>query len=116
MFNHNHTFVFEISDSDDALYCNQTIKTEVPGDVTLPQICYAFQCYLKGAGYVFDGYIGVCEGDPPEAYGDYNSDHSFDSKNDINIDEINESAESFLQSLNDSVEKEKIIIKTIKKD
>ena len=35
MFNHNHTFVFEISDSDDALYCNQTIKTEVPGDVTL---------------------------------------------------------------------------------
>jgi hypothetical protein len=39
------------------------VTFEVPGDVTLTQMLYNFQCYLRACGFVFDGSLEIIADD-----------------------------------------------------
>lgn len=43
------------------------VTFDVPGDVTITQMLYNFQCYLKACGFVFDGSLEIV---PEESWGD----------------------------------------------
>jgi hypothetical protein len=39
------------------------VTFEVPGDVTITQMLYNFQCYLRACGFVFDGSLEIVDND-----------------------------------------------------
>jgi hypothetical protein len=67
-FEHKHIFRYEITDSDDPQFPNQSNTREVEGDVTLAGILEALQDYLEGCGFIINGSLGVIPDHPVYDY------------------------------------------------
>jgi hypothetical protein len=58
-----HQFKYTYNDTTLEEYSPVEVTFEVPGDVTLTQMLYNFQCYLKACGFVFDGSLEIIDTD-----------------------------------------------------
>jgi hypothetical protein len=54
------------------------ITFEVPGEVTISQMLYNFESYLKAVGFVFDGKLEIV---PDDVYDDSEEDYWSEEKN-----------------------------------
>ena len=62
--NAKHQFKYTYNEGcEDFSPCEITF--DMPGDVSIPQMLWNFECYLKACGFVFDGHLEVV---PEEAY------------------------------------------------
>lgn len=52
MIKHNHTFVYNLSESNVPEVTPQIITMQLDGDLSLPQILDCFEKYLIAVGYV----------------------------------------------------------------
>jgi hypothetical protein len=60
-----HQFKYTYNDTSLEEYSPVDITFDVPGEVTIPQMLWNFECYLKACGFVFDGHLEVV---PEESY------------------------------------------------
>jgi hypothetical protein len=58
-----HQFKYTYNDSTLEEYSPVEVTFEVPGEVTLTQMLYNFQCYLRACGFVFDGSLEIVDND-----------------------------------------------------
>jgi len=63
--NAKHQFKYTYNDTDLEEFSPVDITFDMPGDVTITQMLWNFQCYLKACGFVFDGNLEVV---PEEGY------------------------------------------------
>ena len=54
-----HQFKYTYNDTNLEEYSPVEVTFEVPGDVTLTQMLYNFQCYLRACGFVFEGSLEI---------------------------------------------------------
>ena len=53
--NAKHQFKYTYTDTDIAEISPVEVTFDMPGDVTITQMLFNFECYLKACGFVFDG-------------------------------------------------------------
>ena len=71
-----HQFKYTYNETDLEDHSPVEVTFDMPGDVTLTQMLWNFECYLKAAGFYFDGHLEIV-------------DHTFDvMKDQDDIDEI----------------------------
>jgi hypothetical protein len=63
--NAKHQFKYTYNDTDLEEFSPVDVTFDMPGDVTITQMLWNFQCYLKACGFVFDGNLEVV---PEEGY------------------------------------------------
>jgi hypothetical protein len=63
--NAKHQFKYTYTDTDIDEISPVEISFDMPGEVTITQMLWNFQCYLKACGFVFDGHLEVV---PEEAW------------------------------------------------
>ena len=56
--NAKHQFKYTYNEGCEE-YSPVEVTFEVPGNVTLTQMLYNFECYLKACGFIFDGHLEV---------------------------------------------------------
>lgn len=56
-----HQFKYTFNETDMEEFSPVEVTFEVPGDVTLQQMLYNFQSYLKAVGFVFDGELQIVD-------------------------------------------------------
>ena len=61
-----HTFKYTYEESCED-FSPLDVTFEVPGDVTITQMLYNFQCYLRACGFVFEGSLEIID---PEGLND----------------------------------------------
>lgn len=54
-----HQFKYTYNDTTLEEFSPVEVTFEVPGDVTLTQMLYNFQCYLRACGFVFEGSLEI---------------------------------------------------------
>lgn len=59
--NAKHQFKYTYNETDLEEFSPVEVTFEVPGDVTLTQMLYNFQSYLKACGFVFDGELEIVD-------------------------------------------------------
>ena len=59
--NAKHQFKYTFSESDMEEFSPVEITFEVPGDVSIPQMLYNFESYLKACGFYFDGHLEIVD-------------------------------------------------------
>lgn len=59
--NAKHQFKYTYNETDMEEFSPVDITFEVPGDVTLQQMLYNLQSYLKAVGFVFDGELQIVD-------------------------------------------------------
>jgi len=57
--NAKHQFKYTYSETNLEEYSPVDITFDMPGDVTIQQMLWNFQCYLKACGFIFDGELQV---------------------------------------------------------
>lgn len=57
--NAKHQFKYTYSDTDLEEFSPVEVTFDMPGDVTLTQMLYNFESYLKSAGFYFDGHLEI---------------------------------------------------------
>jgi len=62
--NAKHQFKYTYTDTDIAEISPVNITFDMPGDVTITQMLFNFECYLRACGFVFDGQLQMV----PDAY------------------------------------------------
>jgi hypothetical protein len=63
--NAKHQFKYTYADTTLEEYSPVEVAFDMPGDVTITQMLWNFECYLKACGFVFDGHLEVV---PEEGY------------------------------------------------
>ncbi len=58
-----HQFKYTYNDTTLEEFSPVEVTFEVPGEVTLTQMLYNFQCYLRACGFVFDGSLEIVDND-----------------------------------------------------
>jgi hypothetical protein len=53
--NAKHQFKYTYNDTDLEEFSPVDVTFEMPGDITLTQMLWNFECYLKACGFYFDG-------------------------------------------------------------
>lgn len=61
--NAKHQFKYTYSDTHLEEFSPVEITVEAPGEITLTQMLYNFQSYLKACGFVFDGSLEIVSDD-----------------------------------------------------
>ena len=61
--NAKHQFKYTYNDTDLEEYSPVDVTFEMPADVTITQMLYNFECYLRACGFVFDGNLEVVPDD-----------------------------------------------------
>ena len=56
-----HQFKYTYNDTTLEEFSPVEVTFEVPGDVTLTQMLYNFQCYLRACGFVFEGSLEIID-------------------------------------------------------
>ena len=56
-----HQFKYTYNDTTLEDFSPVEVTFEVPGEVTLTQMLYNFQCYLRACGFVFDGSLEIVD-------------------------------------------------------
>lgn len=64
--NAKHQFKYTYNETGLEEFSPVEVTFEVPGDVTLTQMLWNFECYLKAAGFVFSGKLDFVEETYPE--------------------------------------------------
>ena len=59
--NAKHQFKYTYTDTDIAEISPVDVTFDMPGDVTITQMLFNFECYLKACGFVFDGRLEMVE-------------------------------------------------------
>jgi len=59
--NAKHQFKYTFSESNMEEFSPVEITFEVPGDITIPQMLYNFESYLKACGFYFDGHLEIVD-------------------------------------------------------
>jgi hypothetical protein len=57
--NAKHQFKYTYNDTELEEFSPVDITFDMPGEVTITQMLWNFQCYLKACGFVFDGHLEV---------------------------------------------------------
>jgi hypothetical protein len=57
--NAKHQFKYTYNDTDLEEFSPVDVTFDMPGEVTITQMLWNFQCYLKACGFVFDGRLEV---------------------------------------------------------
>jgi len=57
--NAKHQFKYTYTDTDLEEISPVEITFDMPGEVTINQMLWNFECYLKSCGFVFDGHLEV---------------------------------------------------------
>ena len=57
--NAKHQFKYTYSDANLHEYSPVEITFDMPGDVTITQMLWNFESYLKACGFIFDGHLEV---------------------------------------------------------
>jgi hypothetical protein len=74
--NAKHQFKYTYNDTNLEDFSPVEITFDVPrGDVTIQQMLYNFECYLKACGFVFDGHLEVVA---EESYEELNASDELD--------------------------------------
>jgi hypothetical protein len=63
--NAKHQFKYTYADTNLPEYSPVDVTFDMPGDVTITQMLWNFECYLKACGFVFDGHFEIV---PEESY------------------------------------------------
>jgi hypothetical protein len=63
--NAKHQFKYTYNDTELEEFSPVDITFDMPGDVTITQMLWNFECYLKACGFYFDGHLEVV---PEESY------------------------------------------------
>jgi hypothetical protein len=58
-----HQFKYTYNDTTLEEFSPVEVTFEVPGEVTLTQMLYNFQCYLRACGFVFEGSLEIISDD-----------------------------------------------------
>lgn len=77
--NAKHQFKYTYNEIDVEEYSPHEVTFEMPGEVTLDQILYNFECYLKASGFVFDGKLEIVEEEQECCQGGCEADEEEDS-------------------------------------
>lgn len=56
-----HQFKYTYNDTTLEEFSPVEVTFDVPGEVTLTQMLYNFQCYLRACGFVFDGSLEIVD-------------------------------------------------------
>jgi hypothetical protein len=59
--NAKHQFKYTYTDTDIEEISPVDVTFDMPGDVTITQMLFNFECYLKACGFVFDGRLEMVE-------------------------------------------------------
>ncbi len=59
--NAKHQFKYTYADTELEEFSPVEVTFDMPGDVTLTQMLWNFECYLKAAGFFFDGHLQFVE-------------------------------------------------------
>jgi hypothetical protein len=70
--NAKHQFKYSYTDTDLPEYSPVDVIFDMPGDVTITQMLWNFECYLKACGFVFDGHLEVVSEDGYDVINDSN--------------------------------------------
>jgi len=70
--NAKHQFKYTCNESCED-FSPVDITFDMPGDVTITQMLWNFECYLKACGFVFDGHLEVV---PEDGYDVINDDNA----------------------------------------
>jgi hypothetical protein len=57
--NAKHQFKYTYNDTDLVEFSPVDVTFDMPGDVTITQMLWNFECYLKACGFYFDGHLEV---------------------------------------------------------
>jgi|GEM_PF-4600133 len=57
--NAKHQFKYTYSDTDLEEISPVEVTFDMPGEVTITQMLFNFECYLKAAGFYFDGHLEI---------------------------------------------------------
>jgi hypothetical protein len=63
--NAKHQFKYTYNDTELEEFSPVDVTFDMPGDVTITQMLWNFECYLKACGFVFDGHLEVV---PEDSY------------------------------------------------
>jgi hypothetical protein len=63
--NAKHQFKYTYNDTELEEFSPVDVTFDMPGDVTITQMLWNFECYLKACGFYFDGHLEVV---PEEGY------------------------------------------------
>jgi len=75
-----HQFKYTYNDTTLEEYSPVEVTFEVPGDVTITQMLYNFQCYLRACGFVFDGSLEIVDAESWEDDTSYGCMADFDKE------------------------------------
>ena len=75
-----HQFKYTYNDTTLEEFSPVEVTFEVPGDVTLTQMLYNFQCYLRACGFVFDGSLEIVDTESWEDNTSYGCMADFDKE------------------------------------
>jgi hypothetical protein len=67
-----HQFKYTYNETSLEEYSPVEVTFEAPGDITLTQMLYNFQCYLRACGFVFDGSLEIVSDDHYDVIDDTN--------------------------------------------
>ena len=98
--NAKHQFKYTYNDTDLEEFSPVDVTFDMPGEVTITQMLWNFQCYLKACGFVFDGNLEVV----PE--GGYDLEDYLDPlDNDIDFHNKWANAEKNVKEFNEKIAK-----------
>jgi hypothetical protein len=86
--NAKHQFKYTYNDTELEEFSPVEVTFDMPGDVTITQMLWNFECYLKSCGFVFDGHLEVV---PEEGYDVIDEDDTYGCMADWDKDETNKS-------------------------
>jgi len=75
-----HQFKYTYTDTNLEEYSPVEVTFDMPGDVTITQMLYNFQCYLRACGFVFDGSLEIVDTESWEDETSYGCMADFDKE------------------------------------
>jgi len=101
--NAKHQFKYTYNDTTLEEYSPLEVTFDMPGDVTINQMLWNFECYLKACGFIFDGKLEIVDED---YIGSVDEDWTNNDTSCCNNDEVDEWNRR-LEALEEKVKKEK---------